>query len=181
MSFLESMPAELSPELEARVRSELAEGERLVWLSQPRLGLFMHQSVPYVLFGIPWAVGWVSFFVFWVRDQGMDTPFAILSVIFFTISIGLLGSPLWFYRKGQRTCYALTDRRAIVVQPVSFRIEMRSYTPDGLLSISRRERRDGAGDLIFAEVRTEDQVRREGFLAIDRVREVEDLLRKTLF
>jgi hypothetical protein len=51
--------------------------------------------------------------------------------------------------------------------------------------MSRTERADGSGDLVFEEDWSRDrhghrQVRRRGFFAIAGVREVEDLVRKTL-
>ena len=54
--------------------------------------------------------------------------------------------------------------------------------------MARIERSDGSGDLVFEEVLTfsstsegtQSHTTRRGFLSIDKVREIEDLVRQTL-
>ena len=65
---------------------------------------------------------------------------------------------------------------------------MRNYTAAGLGHVSRTERADGSGDLVFEEITTYAsnsngggwQTTRRGFMGIDRVRDVEELVRRTL-
>jgi len=89
-------------------------------------------------------------------------------------------------RAAQKTCYALTDRRAIIWEPRVGGVRVRSYRPEQLSQLSRCERSDGSGDLIFEEISTiygngrRLHYGRSGFVAIDRVREIEMLVRKTL-
>jgi hypothetical protein len=94
-------------------------------------------------------------------------------------------------RTALRTVYALTDRRAIVwrARAVRREIEVRSFQSAELGEITRVERADGTGDLVFRELVSttydSDGDRRTtrtrlGFIGVDRVRELEDLLRKTL-
>ena len=68
-------------------------------------------------------------------------------------------------------------------------MEVRSYGPDQLTRIRRVEYPDGCGDLVFEELvtvgrdgdgHTTTNTRRYGFMAIQRVHEVEELLRKVL-
>jgi hypothetical protein len=86
----------------------------------------------------------------------------------------------------RKTVYALTDRRAIVFEPQLFRtVQVRSYTAAGLGAMSRVERGDGSGDLVFEEYTTRGSnntttTTRRGFLAIANVHQVEGLIRKTL-
>ncbi len=187
----------LSPDLDDQVRSELQSGERVVWIGQPRPGPQMFQVLPIVLFGIPWtafAVFWTGMAA-WVISRGSPEhhglplaawAFPLFGVPFVLVGIGMLTSPFWVRRKALRTCYVLTDGRAIVMEPLWLRgVRFRSYGPEQLASMWRVERRNGTGDLIFQETtstgakrgqtRTED-----GFLGVERVREVEELVRDTL-
>jgi hypothetical protein len=102
----------------------------------------------------------------------------------------MLSSPYWYRRKANRTCYALTDRRAILFEASVFgSVEVRSYRPQALSKMIRREDADGTGDLIFEEpIRVQNGTRTRsavgalghGFLGIDNVREIEELVKKAL-
>lgn len=196
----------LPDELDAAMREELREGERLLWVGQPRPGRFARQAIPIVLFGIPWT----AFALFWMAAaSGMlfagaanagpgpgggffaiFACFPLFGLPFVLIGFAMLGSPFWLWRQAKRTCYALTDRRAILREAGKFgSIEVRSYESEALGQITRTQYADGCGDLIFEEFlnlgrdsdgdRTRRTVRR-GFMAIDNVRGVEELLRKAL-
>src|SRR5262249_34904107 len=96
------------------------------------------------------------------------------------------------------TCYALTNRRAVVWEAGWFgTVRVYSYTASALGKMQRRERADGSGDLVFEEIvsvgsqyvsqgqhgghwQTSTSVTARGFLAIERVRDMEDLIRRTL-
>ncbi len=193
----------LPDELDARVRSELDQGEQLLWVGQPQPRRFARATIPIVLFGIPWT----AFAIFWtamasglargggpVPNAGPGALFSICfplwGVPFILIGLGMLSSPFWAGRKAKRTCYALTDRRAILFEAGTFgSVVVRSYRPSGLTKMFRRENADGSGDLVFEEITqvrstnnggrtTSTQTR--GFLGIDNVREIEELLRKAL-
>jgi hypothetical protein len=192
----------LSPELDARVRKELREGEQLLWVGQPLPRRFSRQALPIVIFGIPWT----AFALFWMAMasgivfggfQAGNGAFGLVSLLFplfglpfVLIGIGMLSSPYWMRRRAMRTCYALSDRRAILWEPGwSSSVEVRSYGPAELAKMRRVDYADGSGDLIFEEVvsvgRDSDghrttHTRRHGFIGIDRVREIEELLRKAL-
>ena len=85
----------------------------------------------------------------------------------------------------RNTCYAVTNRRAIIWEPGWFgRKQVRSYTAAGLGSMMRLERKDGTGDLIFEQLTTNNSegpsTTSRGFKAISQVRDVENLIRNTL-
>jgi hypothetical protein len=190
----------LPPELEERVNGELEPGERLVWSGQPRAGWAVAASCLIWLFALPWT----AFALFWTGAAaglldgwmgGANAPqpfqwfrllFALWGVPFILVGLGMFSTPYWVWRRGKRTCYALTDRRAIVWQPGLWRsVHVRSYRPEQLKQMSRVERSDGSGDLIFEQRHGRDSdgdrtTTSYGFLGIERVREVEDLIEKNL-
>jgi hypothetical protein len=189
----------LPDDLDARVRSELRDGERLSWVGQPRPSRFARQAIPFVLFGIPFT----AFAVFWVAMAsgilfgefgnkggrgGVGAPsacFPLFGLPFVLIGLWMLSSPYWFWRQARRTCYALTNRRAIIWQAGTFgAVSVRSYGPEALGQLHRTEYADGSGDLVFEVVvsvrnRTATTIR-HGFLAIRDVREIEELVRRVL-
>lgn len=206
-TFLDSS---LPYELDQRVRRELGTDEQLLWVGQPNPRRAMWQTVPIVLFGIPWT----AFSVFWVvmaggigfmgfgeargnQDQGIPFPFGwffvcfpLFGVPFVLIGLAMLTSPIWAARRAKNTCYAVTDRRAILWEAGWFgQVEVRSYQGPQLQTMRRVELADGSGDLIFEEQwiigrnsrgHVTKTCRQHGFIGIPHVREIEDLLRKTL-
>jgi len=178
----------LPPELEDRVAHELEQDEQLVWTGQPRTDLATRPAyflVPFGIFFAGFALVWIviAFFL----TAGLMAP---CGLPFIAIGIWLVCSPIWLRSRARRTIYALTDRRAIVWEPGWFgNSTVRSYSGAGLGHIARIERRDGAGDLVLEEFttygrdsqgHTTSQTTRRGFLAIDDVRGVEELVRRTL-
>ena len=193
--------ASLPPELDARVRAELRTGERLLWVGQPNPRRASRAAWPIVLFGIPWT----AFAVFWVLmasgimfgaggpGGGFGAAFAcfpLFGLPFILVGIGMLTAPVWLRRAARRTCYALTDRRAIVWRAGwSGAVEVRSYEPASLTRMVRTEYPDGTGDLVFEEGltytydssnRRMPRTWRQGFLAIRDVRRIEELVRRVL-
>jgi len=192
----------LPDELQIRVNSEMRGGEKLVWSGQPIPGRFMRAAIPMMLFGIPFT----GFALFWIaaalgklsgglnQGHGDGLRFAsfvpLFGIPFLVVGLGLLTSPIWMRRRARRTCYALTDQRTIVWTPGLFgRMEVRSYQAPELNRMSRRDNGDDSGDLIFEEFITttrdsdglaRSQRNERGFMGIMDVRQVEDLIRRTL-
>jgi hypothetical protein len=98
------------------------------------------------------------------------------------------------WRAARRTCYALTNRRALVYKEGLFGPTRESYSP---LEVAALKRSDswavrGSGDLIFRTVqvvstsrtrgvsRSSVKTTHYGFLAVAPVGEVERLVRETL-
>jgi hypothetical protein len=159
--------ARLPPEMQARVEAELAKGERLLWVGQPRPRRMMTMSLPMFLFGIPWtlfAIFWVVMASSMMGGFGHDGPgnivgilacFPLFGVPFIIIGIVMLTSPLWMQRRALNTFYAVTDRRAILWNAGWFGgVTVRSFPPKDLTRMRRTEFADGSGDLIFDEYMT---------------------------
>ena len=195
----------LPPDLAARVESELAEGERLVWVGQPLPGLYRLRSIPlafvgifFVGFGLLWLTLTGAMALVGAGAAGQADPaagvgvggfmgcFALAGLFPLAVGIGLVTSPLWMGSMARKTLYALTDRRAIIFEPQLFRtVQVRSYTAAGLGALARVERGDGSGDLVFEEYTTRGSnnttaTTRRGSLAVANVHQVEGLIRKTL-
>ena len=200
MSLSESELATPAPDLEldARVRSELRDGERLVWVGRPRLRRFAKQATPIVLFGIPWT----AFALFWMAGASgllfggakggppaaFNLFFPLFGAPFVLVGFGMLSAPIWMRRIAKRTAYAITDRRAIVLAARwNGAYEVRSYEPGDLRRMTRVQHADGGGDLVFDRQHfvaepgdARPDPRPFGFLGIDRVREVEEIIRNAL-
>jgi hypothetical protein len=191
----------LPDELYGRVRSELSQGEQLLWVGQPRPNRFARATIPGVLFGIPWtafAILWTTMAAWGAANAQQNAApgmlfsicFPLWGVPFILVGLGMLTSPLWYRRKAKRTCYALTDPRAILFEASVFgSMEVRSYRPEALSKMVRRDFADGSGDLLFEEsIRVQNGTRTRntagdlghGFLGIDNIREIEELVRKAL-
>ncbi|MBL8822939.1 MAG: hypothetical protein JNJ77_10160 [Planctomycetia bacterium] len=194
----------LSEELDSRVRSDLRQGEKLLWVGQPRPGRLSRQAWPIVLFGIPWT----AFALFWMAmasgfiflgnqnpqpaGQGFDIFrwfFPLFGLPFVLVGLGMLSSPYWFTRRARKTCYAVTTQRAIIWQAGWFgSMEIRSFAPAELNRIRRVEYANGEGDLIFEDLLTMAHFERSrhqtsmraGFMGISNVKKIEELITKAL-
>jgi hypothetical protein len=111
--------------------------------------------------------------------------FGLFGLPFLLIGVGLLTAPIWNRKWARRVCYLLTDQRAITWEPTLFGgVTVRSFNRDGLGRITRHENADGSGSLVFHEYTVSDSdgstTHRRGFMHIDKVRFVEELIRRTL-
>ena len=128
----------------------------------------------------------------------------------FAMVIALIGSAIAFLPKLNkpeswcRYAYVVTNRRALLVEQTAFGVKAQSYLPQQLLGMERRDHAEvaGAGDLVFEYVMTmgnnlggpagalmqqgvsspsmNPQRVPRGFVCLDQVREVEDLIRTAL-
>jgi len=136
----------------ALVQKELEPGESFLWVGRPAPGRSALQSLPILLFAIPWT----GFAVFWVvgaASMGMPTSapsswqyFPLFGVPFILVGLGMLSVPYWVYRTATRTVYGISDRRILVIQARGTR-SVQSYPADRIAGVRRRERSDGSGDL----------------------------------
>ena len=194
--------------LESRLRSELAGDEKVLWVAQPRPDRLGPLWLPVVI-GLAWAVGASIFALNWMerarefnrrwnamqaRDgRPLEPELAWHDYLVWLLplfGVGIMTIPLWVRRSAARTCYALTDRRAVVLSLGAFgALQVKSFRPDALGAMKRVEYADGSGSLIFEEVPysytdSEGHSRaglcQVGFLGINDVRGVEELLRRTL-
>lgn len=161
------------------VRDELAAGERVIWEGKPRPGWLFVLALPLA------AVGFAAAVVSWVGLVESRGGAAILAFPALMIGLGMMFAPVWYVLRGLGTNYVVTNRRAIILEPLLIPgVAVRSYPPAALTRIVRHQRGDGSGDLIFDEPRRlrgrDRRIARRGFLAVADVRRVEALLREAL-
>ena len=113
--------------------------------------------------------------------EGFDL-FPLFGIPFVLVGLAMLSSPYWMIRKAKKTVYVLTADRAIIFDG-GFSTTIRSFGPDRLGDLRRKQRADGSGDLIFERELSfdNDGDRRStdhGFLAIPDVKAVEDMVRQ---
>lgn len=176
-------------------------GETLVWSGQPRSAQRVRLSLFGFLLGLTvtgLAVGWITvtwmgldWFLENVRFLGILFSFLpCCGVPFLLMGIWILLSPLRQWRAARRTCYLLTTKRAVICEPGWGKLMLvKNYQRHMLRNLRTVEYPDGSGDLIFEEflsvetetngIQTSQPVRR-GFLDVERVRELEALVRRTL-
>jgi hypothetical protein len=125
-------------------------------------------------------------------------------------ALGLIGSAIVFLprlnkpEKWCRYCYVVTNRRALLVEQTVTGVNAQTYLPHQLVGLERRDHAEvaGAGDLVFEYIMTlgntfnaktgaflqqgptgpspNPQRVPRGFVCLDQVREVEDLIRVAL-
>lgn len=171
------------------VAAELERGERLSWCAQPDPDRLARQALPIILFGLPWTA--FSLAMLWSCLGGGEpgqpgaaqlVP-ALFMVPFVLAGLVMLAAPCWAACRARRTAYVITDRRAILFKgSLLGSMSIRSFAPSQLGDLERRGRPDGSGDILFADdvrITRGGRPRRTpvGFFGIDRVRDVEALLR----
>ncbi len=171
--------------LQGVVTRELEPGEKVVWSGAPKPRFFSGRTLTTFLFAIPWT----AFSMFWIAGAaGFKIPqfnspvdlFPLFGVPFFLIGIGMFLSPLFTYRNSLRTAYIITDRRAITIDGGRSQT-IRSYTPEKLSDIFRREHSDGTGDIIISQNAWKDadgdkQTQEMGFFRVHNAKTAESML-----
>ena len=176
------------------IEGELAPGERIVCATRPIARWLELPSFAVLLFGCVWTGSLMHSLLATIdRGEAFTTRGGVrvptfgtwILLPFLAIGVYLLTTPYWSRRAMQRTAYAVTDRRALVVRRKAFGgRSILSFDPGRLTSMERVERRDGSGDLVFEVIRTRSgsstSTERRGFLSVADVRGVEAMLRDTL-
>lgn len=174
------------PHLQELIERELERDEKIVWSALPKPRYFSGPAAGAFLFGIPWT----AFSVFWVAGAaGFKIPqfnqaqdlFPLFGIPFILVGIGMLSAPLWAYQSQLSTVYLITNRRAITIDG-GRTSTIRSYLPENLTDIFRREHKDGTGDVIITRTAWKDsdgdkQIQDLGFLRIPNAKSVETLLK----
>ena len=179
----------LPPDQRALIDAELQPGETITWAGQPKPRAFTLQTIPMVVFAIPWT----AFAIFWVvmayhgtskiSSPGPGRFFPLFGVPFILIGLGMFSAPLWMRRRMRRTIYLITNRRAIIFQR-NFTVTTRTFLPEQLRGLTKRVRADGSGDIIFTgnypvvPGNTTAFAQNGFFFSIPNVKEVEGLLLK---
>lgn len=182
---------------------ELQHGEKLVWIgrsTKPRIGFLGYMPA---FFGMgPFLIAFAGFWFYkqwqvcnaqgWRINGGMIV-FFLSGLIPLGIGLCMAAEPLRRKRRIRMSVYAITNQRVIVLQKtaVSFGLMTLSARREDLGHMHSVERSDGSGDLILQQAggmigtmfdgRAGDLTPvTVGFWGIERVREVEALLRRTL-
>ncbi|HLZ12260.1 MAG TPA: hypothetical protein VKP58_06705 [Candidatus Acidoferrum sp.] len=169
------------------VQSELQAGESLAWTGLADPARSALAALPTLLVGIPFA----GFALFWMTIafrgthaasrssgavSGVFSFFPFFGLPFLLIGLGIVFSPLLAYFKAQKTAYAITDKRILVITDGRTRT-VKSCTPSDIVSIDHRERAGGTGDVI---IRTSGLIQQRnsysqvniGLLGVNNVKEV---------
>jgi hypothetical protein len=177
---------QLPEEWDQKVRAELDPGETILWFGQPRPFGMLLVSLPIMLFAIPWT----GFSIFWIcAASGFKVPnfskvgpqmfFPLFGIPFVLIGFLMLLSPLWISRAAKKTGYVITNKRAIIFQG-GWNGTIRSIDKEQFHSISRRERSNGRGDIIFdglVDLSQQNTNRETSLRDVENVKEVESILR----
>jgi hypothetical protein len=138
---------------EALLRQELSPGERLLWHARA-LPRAKRGTLAILLFAIPWT----AFAVFWTvmaftmtrmggeTDAVMAWLFPAFGLPFIAVGLFMFAKPVLSRMAAVRTVYAVTDQR--VIQLMAGKTIMSESVPvTRVTAITRKERRDGSGNL----------------------------------
>jgi hypothetical protein len=166
-------------------QNEFAPGEHLVWAARPEPARMARASLPILIFAIPWTaftlfvVVMASGITTGATNQGFYILFPLFGLPFVLVGLAMMSAPYWAYKKAKSTVYAVTDKRLLVISEGRSKT-VHSFDPDQIGDITRRERPDGSGDIIFARIVDDEtegyrrsRVTENGFLAVPDVRTVE--------
>jgi len=176
-------------ELRRKIENELQPGEFIRWIEQPIPRFFTASSIAGVYFGtiltsgLFWSWGESGFKLPDIRE-GLKSDHLgdLVSATFVLIGFGMLSFPIWEWQAARKTVYLVTDKRAISIHG-GWSTTIRIYFPNQLKDIYRKERADGAGDVIISIRRWKDSDGNNmseeiGFLGVRNPRETENMLRQ---
>ena len=179
-------------EAQYMAQSELQPGESLQWTGVADPGRATLAALPASIFGIPFA----GFAVFWITmafrgshaiSKSSSNPvaqgfsfFPLFGLPFLFIGLGIVFAPLLAYFKAQKTVYAVTDKRVLVITGGRTRT-VKSCTPADIVSVDHRERDGGTGDVIIRtnsimQTRNSLSQMTIGLLGVNNVKEVARLV-----
>jgi len=179
-------------ELRRKIENELQSGEFIRWVEQPIPRYLTFQSITagfigifmtgFSFFGI-WGTGWAFNFPDprEVSRSGLLGGLVIFSPLLL-IGFRCYTHPFWVWHDAQNSVYFATDKRAVSIQ-YGWPTTIRSYLPDQLDYIYRRERADGTGDVIFSSLRRrntdgDEYYEKIGFWGVRNPRAVENVLKQ---
>jgi len=177
--------------LRKRITSELDSGERIAWVGRPHARAYVIPTIALLVFSVPFTIGAVLWMLvaagievprFDIHPKNLSPWFGLPFVL---VGLALDCTPFWAARIARHTGYVLTDRRAIIFNGM-YTGTVHTFLPDRLRNLTRKQRRDGSGDLLFMrptgidddERVGEDRTAERGFEAIPDVKQVEDLVRR---
>jgi hypothetical protein len=175
--------------LRQKIDRELEPMEMIRWVDQPIPRYFTAASTTAFIFAFPWT----GFALFWMWGasgfgQGFavgSAPlilFSLFGLPFVLVGFVMLLTPILVRQAALQTVYLITDRRAIILEGGINKTTIRSYLPEQLQKVYRKEKPDGTGDVIVDERHWKDSEgdRRSealGFMEIRNPKEAERLLK----
>lgn len=182
----------LPPDTLAAISNELRPDERVTWVGHPIAGLYLRRYVPPYLFTIVW-LGFAIYIMAGMsttasrRGERAVIPSLMVAWASTLLAVGMPGVPLLAWRKAKRTCYALTNQRAIIFDPHWFSgAKVHAFEPAELSELRGNVRfANGRGDLVFDQVehvQNDDHtvILDRGFLSIENVKHVEEAVREMM-
>ena len=164
-------------DLQDLISRELLPDENVVWNAMSKPQHLSQAALLTFYFGLCWAVMCV---MWWLENNQGSDMFPLSPIPCVLIGIGMLSSPLWGGREKSKAVYLITDRRAITIEG-GRTSTIRSYLPENLKDIFRREHTDGTGDVLIARNAWKGDdgithIQDLGFLRIENAKSVETML-----
>jgi hypothetical protein len=171
---------------------ELSRGERLLWKGRPRGGVALRSSDLYL---IPFSLLWGGFALFWEymalfripKNDPVTWIFPLFGIPFVVVGLYIMfGRFLVDAKTRERSEYAVTDRRAIIVSGL-FSRKVKSINLQALPEMTLSEKADGSGTITFGASQPLGMQRnmwfpgtssQPAFEFIDNVRGVYDIINK---
>lgn len=155
------------------IEDELFEDEELVWWGQPIAHYLMRNiSLPQMGMAIVMII-FASFFYLQTQEMfsessfsfGRRSSFPSFLPLLFTIvpavmvlgALWTLSTPIQQWIKGQRTYYALTNKRAIIIEQL-FSKKVQSFYDEQIEKMQVTTYAGGVGDIIFATATVQRQI-----------------------
>lgn len=140
------------------LRNQLDRGEKLIWSSESIPSPFKGGSMFIAIFGCFFFL-FSLFWIFSAMSIGGGAPgafsfFPFFGIPFTLVGLGLMSAPAINYKSMKNTIYGITDKRCIIIKGFK-NLKVQSYPLNSIGEISKLQRPDNSGDLIFIrEVRT---------------------------
>jgi hypothetical protein len=182
-------------EMEVLLREKLHADESLVWWQQPIPEIYARFTWPTVIAGVIWTAFSIVWIIIAIRSvvvggQAGVGPLVVfdplLGLPFVAIGAWMMTSRRRAFLRSQKTCYALTNKRVIILSVGRLgSASTRSFGPADVRGMLVRELADGSGIIIFGPAQLESRVQfrqfaQRTFLGVWDVQEVANLIRQTL-
>jgi hypothetical protein len=158
VSGMTDLLSALTSSLRRRVEAEIRVDETLLWAGMPDWRRAMLPVLPLFVFGIGWCAIVLPFAgIAWAgalvgpeasggAPRGLMMVFAVFSLPFLAVGIGLLGSPLQAALKAMASAHVVTSRRLLTVTGWPF-AGVESRDAANVKMLTRRQRPNGSGSL----------------------------------
>jgi len=193
------------PMIEQLAQSELMSGEQLLWAGKPSPWRHARLNISMPIFGVALTAFGIFIYLqftaqmlrsatlFRSSSSGFSTIFQFILFLFIGTGFGMMLSPIWRFIKATTIVYAITDRRALIIEKFPTSV-VRAYTATDMSGL-KRQGNENQGDVIFAR---EVSVRRQrnemthmteshqviipiGFFGIANPRNVSEIMSRTFF